>query len=197
MEECQVNWQTCMHRHPCIFSKVRDILIEKAERRRPRVLSFGCSTGEEVRSLRQVGAQQKWVVHGLEVKADLVQQAQLADPTGLYASSPLDLCRESYDAVFCMSVLCRFPDGTFTFSEFEKAADVVSAFVAPGGILIIYNAQYRFMDSQAGKNFEPLVEESKLCGGSGFVPKKTPQGTLLSSEETRDAPLMFRRVKKT
>lgn len=196
MEECQVNWQTCMHRHPRIFNRVRKILSQTNKQHRLRVLSFGCSTGEEVRTLQQIG-EDGWIVHGLEIKSDLVQRARLTDPAGIYASSALDLCPQSYDVVFCMSVLCRFPDGDFAFSEFENAAKVVATFVAPGGLLVIYNAQYKFMDTRAGADFDPLLEENRLCGGSGFVPKRTSEGEVLSFAETRDAPLMFRRRKKT
>lgn len=186
-----------MHRHPCIFKWARRLT---AAEKSSRVLSFGCSSGEEVRTLKEIG-NPHWIVHGLELKQELVSEARLADPTGVYVTSVQDLCPESYDVVFCMSVLCRFPDGTFTFSEFQKAAEVVCSLVAPGGgLLVLYNAQYDLRDivapSSVCLDFEP-IENIKIHGGSGFVPKMRSDGTHLKETEGRNVPLIFRRKEKT
>jgi SAM-dependent methyltransferase len=180
-----------MHRHPCVF-ELAQRLIGPGRR---RILSFGCSSGEEVRTLREVGAAggANWVVHGLECKPELIEEARAADPGGLYATSARDLPPESYDGVFCMSVLCRFPDGAFSFAEFEAAAETVCRFVAPGGLLVLYNAQYDLRETRVA--FEAVP--GPPLGGSGFVPKFRPNGKPLGEAESRDVPLMFRRKGKT
>jgi len=192
MEECQVNSRTSMHRHPAVFERARDLIGSG----RRRVLSFGCSSGEEVRSLREIGGP-SWSVHGLEVKPELVAEALDADPAGIYAASARDLAPESYDGVFCMSVLCRFPDGSFSFQDFEEAAQVVCSFVVPKGLLVLYNAQYDLRETRVGReDFEP-VPEGQVRGGSGFVPKTRADGRPVGEAEGRDMPLMFRRKGKT
>ncbi len=174
--EIQVNHATCLDRYPEIF--------EEARRRLPgrrRVLSFGCSTGEEVRSLRLAG-EGEWEVHGLEVKPDLVAKARAADPGGVYATSADALPGGAYDAVFCMSVLCRFPDGaeTFSFADFARACAFVDRLVLPGGYLVINNAQYDFRATIHAARLYTAVRTPEL--DPGFVPRMTKAGRPLRGQ---------------
>ena len=187
--ECQQNAATCMHRHPAIFEIARELLGAGKK----KVLSFGCSSGEEVRTLKEIGGS-AWTVDGLDLKPRLIEIARKADPKGVYATTFVELKPLSYDAVFCMSVLCRFPDDsdTFTFKDFQDAATGVDNFVKPGGLLIIYNAQYDFRQTVQFKRYYK-VETSNMHGGSGFVPKFDTSGKLIPTQEARDVPTYFRK----
>lgn len=192
MDKCQDSGATCYNRHPDIFSQARALL--PAPPACVRVLSFGCSTGEEVRTLRELG-ETHWTVDGAELQPDLIAQARAADPTGLYVSDARVLPAGIYDAVFCMSVLCRYraPPEEFPFSTFERVLGYLVELLRPGGLMVIYNAQYDPRETNVGaKHLEALPGE--VYGGSGFVPKFTKDmKTELSSSESEAVPYFYRK----
>lgn len=192
MDRCQVSGVTCYNRHPVIFGQAHALLPKNKP---ARVLSFGCSSGEEVRSLKELGAPH-WRVDGAELNSDLLAKARAADPTGLYVSDASTLPEEGYDAVFCMSVLCRYgsPPEDFPFDTFERVLGILVRLLRPGGILVLYNAQYdaRETTSVATHLLEALP--GKVFGGSGFVPKFTmAMDAELSPRTSAAVPYLYRK----
>lgn len=198
---------TEINRYPEIFERAAALVPSG------NVLSFGCSTGEEVRSLKALN--NAWEVHGVETNLKSLMTARQSDPEGIYVSCVEELPLNAYDLVFCMSVLCRFPPVEdqgpyFLFSDFEKAVSAIDSVVSlNGGLLILWNAQYDFRQTSTALNYEPCSLQlrrgisgfapdecllQKKTPGSGFVPKYSRDGILMTEEQSDDVPLAFRKL---
>jgi SAM-dependent methyltransferase len=194
MEQCQDSGATCYNRHPDIFGQARDLLPRGESL---RVLSFGCSSGEEARSLRDLGAPH-WQVDGAELNAELLAKARAADPKGLYVPDARSLPEETYDAIFSMSVLCRYraPPTEFPFSTFERVLRILVNLLRPGGLLVLYNTQYDPRETSIADQFESIPGE--VYGGSGFVPKFTKaMDAELSPRTAQAVPYLYRKLATT
>lgn len=181
----QVSTWTQANRYPIIFRAMRDQHYETADL---RILSFGCSTGEEIQSLDAhyfTGAQ----IDGV----DIDEAALIAARSKTYANNEVEIFdfdafageSKTYDLIFAMSVLCRWPttkglsdiSGIYPFSAFAKTATLLHARLAPGGYLVIFNANYRFEDTEAFAmdcEVVPVVFEEEQ-----FVHKFAPDGKRL------------------
>jgi len=191
MERCQDSGATCYNRHPDIFGQAKALLPREVP---VRALSFGCSSGEEVRSLRDLGAPH-WRVDGAELQLDLLAKARAADPQGLYVPDARVLPSGQYDAVFCMSVLCRYraPPQDFPFDTFDRVLGILVDLLRPGGILVLYNAQYDARETRASALLEPVHGE--VFGGSGFVPKFTKaMDAELPPALSESVPYLYRKL---
>lgn len=212
---------TALNRYPEIFSRAVASLTRRCRDDKPgAILSFGCSTGEEVRTLKAMAkdCNSDWLIHGVEIVEDRLAEARRADPEGTYVSSISSLPLTSYDLVFCMSVLCRFPDNAddqeqppprLPFSLFESAArDIDSVVCDQGGVLVIWNASYDFRDTSVAHKYVAVDDLSNGLDasgfapdaclpapgqhvGSGFVPKYRPDGSKM--EATVAVPLAFKK----
>jgi len=135
-----------------------------------RILSFGCSDGSECLDLADVFPDAEIV--GCDVNAKALERARetCADRATIVESSPaalLDL--GPFDAVFVLSVLCRYPksaglddvSAVYPVEEFDRTLREIDACLAPGGVLALYNAQYFFEDAGIFPSYAAL-------GGVGF-----------------------------
>ena len=164
-------------RYPRIFRFVQDALGAQSEL---TILSFGCSTGEEVFSLRRRFP--KAAIKGIDINP-----ANIAAARARLARSPDELLAfevahstaaeptGGYDAIFAMAVLrhgslglpgvtrcdhlIRFADFAATIADFSRC-------LKPGGVLVIRHSNFRLCDTPAGAAFEtilsvPVSEKSK------------------------------------
>lgn len=157
---------TGMDRYPKIFAACRDHLVSRAD---PRVLSFGCATGEEVVTLR------KYFPNAFLVGAEInrhslraCRKRMLDDRTVFVESDAREIGRLGpFDAVFCMAVLQRTPmqvisEGLtnlkqlYPFEKFDEKVSELDSWLKPGGILVIHHSQYLLADSTAGNRYAPL-----------------------------------------
>ena len=157
---------TCMNRYPVIFSACKDYLKDKEN---INILSYGCSTGEEVVTLREyfnnatiIGAEIN--SHSLEV----CRSRNLDNKIKFIVSKESEISKHGkYDAVFCMAVLQRTPDTItsqgitslkkiYPFEKFEKQIIELDRYVKKGGLLIIHFSQYYFEDTVVSKKYKAL-----------------------------------------
>jgi len=145
---------TRLDRYPVIFSFVqsqfsRDNPIE--------ILSYGCSTGDEVISLREYFPRAS--IKEIDINAANIaacrKRLSAAPDAGLVfetAASTEEEASSVYDAIFCMAVLrhsglglagitrcdplLRFADCARTVADFERC-------LKPGGLLIIRHSHFR------------------------------------------------------
>lgn len=181
---------TCYNRHPDIFNQAKALLPSEKP---VRVLSFGCSSGEEVSTLRDLGSPH-WTVDGAEFQPKLLAKAREKDPKGLYVVDAGVLPAGIYDAIFCMSVLCRYqaPPEDFPFQSFERVLGTILEKLKPGGLLVIYNAQYDPREVSFAQKLEPLQGHDWV--GSGFVPKFNKAMTeQLSPRAANRVPYLYRK----
>jgi SAM-dependent methyltransferase len=193
MDICQISNKTSHMRYPAIFRQSKRLLAPDA-----RVLSFGCSSGEEVRTLQELNPQ--WVVHGADVHAESLRRARAADPEGVYVSDARTLEPGSYDAIFCMSVLClnsrrkSIQGRILPLTVFISSLREIARLLAPQGILVLFNAQYDVRHVLEVRHcFEAIP--IPIHGGSGFIPKFHSDGmTQMHPAYARDAPHFYRLI---
>lgn len=150
---------TLLDRYPRHFAAAQ---TELSDITAPAILSFGCSSGEEVVSLRRHFPTARLV--GAEINpVQLAACAQLpADPQITFIRSTHDAITElgPYDAIFCMAVLQRFPHVVeqrgirniakrYPFAHFSREVKFLADQLRPGGLLVIDHCQYRVEDVDA------------------------------------------------
>jgi hypothetical protein len=158
---------TWMDRYPQIFGACRDYF---GQRQDLKVLSFGCSTGEEVVTLRTYFAS-AWIV-GAEInrRSLAVCRARSVDErtSFVYSTRSAIQAHGPFDAIFCMAVLQRTPHKVegegiaslkdiYPFEKFEQQVSELDAMLRPGGLLIVHHTQYRLRDTGVGSRYTPLT----------------------------------------
>lgn len=183
-------------RYPRIFRWVQETL---GEERQANLLSFGCSTGEEVFTLRDYFPNAQ--IKGVDINRPAIAEARrrLAErgDAGIgfeVASSLTGEADASYDAIFCMAVL---RDGRLNrpgvtrcdpLLRFEDFAGVIAEFarcLKPGGLLSVRYSNFRLCDAPAGAAFETVL--SLPLPGRGALPIFGPDNRLIAGAEYLDA----------
>jgi SAM-dependent methyltransferase len=152
-------------RYPGIFSFLQDALGADSDL---RLLSFGCSTGEEVRSLARRFPNA--TIKGLDISPERIAQCrascvddrttfEVADTTAAEGDA-------RYDVVFAMAV---FRDPRLgkrkaddrrirAFAKFELAVADLARTVKPGGYLALRHANFNFTDTAASNGFDRVQQ---------------------------------------
>ena len=167
---------TGWHRYPVLFREVRRV-AEQQGWERPHLLSFGCSSGEECASLSEQFPEARVV--GTDISPRMCARAQrIADenPAIVIVPSRDDLLAAfgPYDMVFALSVLCRHHEtrdtqdcsGVYPFARFEAAVERLADFVAPGGLLVLYNTTFRFADTAVARVFQDVTPPAISASGT-------------------------------
>lgn len=166
----QPNPLTVPNRYPGIF---RFVSTHMGAKRNPRLLSFGCSYGEEVFSLRRYfpGAS----IKGVDINpANIVACQARFEREGRDGSIEFE-CKnsadgerpDSYDAVFCMAVFQRATlkkdravescEPHLRFAEFARTVAGLAACVRPGGYLVIRYSMFRFAETECARDFQSIL----------------------------------------
>ena len=141
--------------------------------RKLKVLSFGCSTGEEIVTLRSIFGDTA-DLYGCEIEPVSLQEAIAT--TGHLATifkSDRAAIRDHgpFDLINCASVLCLNPptdmNKLFPPAEFDELLAVLDSALAPGGLFALTNASYRLQDSPLAPYYDPV--RSDIVFSSGFV----------------------------
>jgi SAM-dependent methyltransferase len=148
-------------RYPWLFSYARWILPPASN-----ILSFGCSTGEELLSLHQYLPDAS--IKGVDINPrniDIARERSSAiRSVDVACAGTLESEHDaSYDAIFCLATLC---DGRLTaracerssplfcFDKFESAVNDLARCIKPGGFLFLLTTNFRFCDTRASRDFE-------------------------------------------
>ena len=131
-----------------------------------RLLSFGCSTGEEVLTLRMYFPNAEIVGVDINKRNLRVCRKLKTDENITFAySSPKNLIKLGpFDAVFCMAVFQRTPhyiadqkisdiSKIYPFEKFENQLVYLSQLVNPLGLLVTHFTQYSFEDTSIASKF--------------------------------------------
>jgi SAM-dependent methyltransferase len=161
----QYSHATANDRYPALFKAVAGLTVSSDGTAR-RILSFGCSTGEECATLAKYFPDSE--VLGADISPRVLRKAarrwgklkrlQFISTQNLFSSS------QTFDVVFAMSVLCRHRDTknalrcdeVYPFSHFEKTVNDLALLVRRGGLLVIFNSNYRFEDTALAGQFESI-----------------------------------------
>ena len=154
----QVSAKTAFDRYPQIFAGA-----SHAAPNARRILSFGCSTGEECATLKMYFPQAKVV--GADVNPVSLCKARWhygSDSVSFAYASDLALkLRAPFDAIFCLTVLrdTRLDaeasiSETYPFDRFDERVRLLHSLLEPGGLLVFYGNMYRFSDTSIAEHYE-------------------------------------------
>jgi SAM-dependent methyltransferase len=160
---------TLPNRYPWLFEFAKGFLQNSEDL---SILSFGCSEGDEVFALRNYfpGA----AITGIDIDPKNVSvcrsRAQAQGVSGMtfaVAATTHAERDESYDAIFCLAVLChgdlstygaKRSDPLLHFEDFERTVADFSRCLKAGGLLLLHTTNFRFCDTSAFKDFDPVLE---------------------------------------
>ena len=166
----QSNPLTVPNRYPGIFRFVGEHLAKQSH---PRLLSFGCSSGDEVFSLREYFPHA--AIRGVDInpaniaacRARHAREGNVSLIEFECKDSAADEARESYDAVFCMAVFQRSSlkrdraiascEPHLRFTDFAETVTGLAACVKPGGFLVIRHSMFRFADTDCARDFRAVL----------------------------------------
>lgn len=151
---------TFEERYPQLFDALAQRLADVPQ---PRILSFGCSSGAEVRALRRRLPDARIV--GLDLNRRMIAQARAADahPLSDYRLADAPRPDEQFDAVLAMAVLrhgvleADRPDScaaVMPFARFAEAITRLDRHIKPGGWLALYHAHFRFRDTPTAARYQ-------------------------------------------
>lgn len=176
---------TCEDRYPDLFDRLAEYLGPLAN---PRILSFGCSTGEEVRALRRRMPDAE--ITGVDLNPSVIAEARKVDPDHakdyLVAGRPPPGC--TFDAILALAVFRhgvleryqpRSSTGVMPFARFEEAIAMLDRALAPGGYLAIFNAHFRFADTPVSAHYE--ADSLRLAGQLPQVPLYGPDDRRIAA----------------
>ncbi len=153
----QTTTLTALNRYPDIFSEVREYFDD---RERITILSYGCSTGEEVITLRSYFPDA--FIVGAEINKRCLQACRKrgVDDRIRFIPSTRDTIREHgpYDVIFCMAVFQREPrkhlhrgtrniSDVYPFRVFDRQLVELDRSLNDQGLLVVHYTQFFFTDS--------------------------------------------------
>lgn len=175
----QISTLTALDRYPEIFEACR---VHLAGRDDLRLLSFGCSTGEEVVTLRRLFPSAR--ITGAEINPHALAacRRRVVDERVEFVESTQSAIekRAPFDAIFCMAVLQRSPHfvvsqqlanigSLYPFSKFEAQVTAFDGWLGGGGMLVLHHTQYVFEDLALSARYRPLpLVGCKLVSGPRF-----------------------------
>lgn len=170
---------TCENRYPELFDLAAE-LAPAAE----RVLSFGCSTGEELVSLRRRFPRATLVGAEINSRSRRCAARRMQSDAQTIVVDP-DHIDGSFDLVFALAVLQREPHKIiemqvqdlspyYPYERFDAAVRQLGGVLRSGGLLCVMHAHYRIEDSSVAEQFEPITISPLMT-----EPLFRPDGLLL------------------
>jgi SAM-dependent methyltransferase len=163
---------TLPDRYPEVFAFVR---AEIGDAPQVRLLSFGCSTGDEVASLRHYFPRAR--IRGIDISRGNIREcrkrddlANVPDVDFVQAGSVEGEPPSHYDAIFCMAVLRhgglagRAPGSCahlISFQAFERTVTELSECLKPGGLFVIEHSNFRFADTTVSMAFDCIRRRTR------------------------------------
>lgn len=189
---------TSANRYPAELAVVATNLAAE----QPAILSFGCSTGEELLSLREAFPTAR--IHGIDLNPLAVRKARrrvAGDPGTTVARGGEAPADTRYDVVLALAVFRHAElndappscSGVLAFADFERTVTGLAQCVRPGGLFVIRHANFRFSDCAVAADFEALSTGYASAGEGGLpTPLYDRHDALIGSEPRDDG--IYRRV---
>lgn len=150
-------------RYPELFEQCRQRFSDYSS---PRILSFGCSTGEEVFTLARYLPQAEIV--GVDINTWCLKQSEKNNSNPklsfLHSLSQEFDDAAGFDAIFCMAVFQRtehrtddaLPHDTgFTFERFEAEVIELDRKLKPGGLFFLDEYDFSFEQTEPAARYKP------------------------------------------
>ena len=155
---------TWRDRYPEIFARCARALQVRED---IHLLSYGCSTGEEVLTLRQYFPDAH--ITGAEINPRNLALCRRLPVDGRIVFVPSEHAaieeRGPFDLIFCMAVLQRTPHAVeaqrmtslsaiYPFEKFDRQVSELDSFLKTGGVLVIHHTQYVFTDASVATTYD-------------------------------------------
>jgi hypothetical protein len=159
---------TFMDRHPDIF----DFLKLQFGDQQIRLLSFGCSTGEECFSLRNYLPNAK--ITGVDINPNSILTAKknsLVDGNMEFVCLSPNALHQlgQFDVILALSVLCKNPEAQelndissiYPFNRYNSIVTLLDSQLNKNGYLIIRSSNFRLKDSSVFSNYSVVNFEKR------------------------------------
>jgi predicted O-methyltransferase YrrM len=165
----QTTPQTAEERYPALFNLAASLRPDAK-----RILSFGCSTGEELVSLRRRFPWAEIVGAEINPRSRVIARRRVASDTMISVIAPKAISG-SFDLIFALAVLQREPHRIeemevedlspyYPFDLFDGVVRELTARLRSGGLLCVDNAHYRVEDSSVGADLEAVGGAPRMMG---------------------------------
>lgn len=137
-----------------------------------KILSFGCSFGLEPNVLSDKYFK-KSIIHAIDIDIDIIKtNIENNINSNIIYYNDINLLDNDYDIIFCMSVLCRWPEDQhlYSFNIFQKTLLNINKHLKVGGNLVIYNSQYLLEETSLNDYYDAINTQKY---NTGFVTKYT------------------------
>jgi SAM-dependent methyltransferase len=166
-------YQTYSYTRPDRYPWLFEFVASQLGTQRPlSILSFGCSRGDEVFSLRRYFPTA--TLKGIDVNPGniarclaRVRAEKPANMTFATAASTEGEPSGSHDAIFCLAVLvsgdlttsgAQRCDPVFHFERFDRQVADFARCLRPGGLLVLHTTNFRFCDTAVAHDFDVVLE---------------------------------------
>lgn len=157
----QTHTTTKLNRYPEIF-KFISLNFSGSK----NILSFGCSSGEECFTLREYFPESN--ITGVDLNAEMIVKAITNNKfKNINFLNYLDNKNYYFDCIFAMSIFCRWPETDsldknliYKFNDFNKEIMNLDSNLKPGGVLVVFNSNYYFLDTDVAHKYVPVNSES-------------------------------------
>lgn len=149
----QTSGNTRIDRYPGMFEVLRSLVPDTDSM---TIVSFGCSTGEELITISKRYHHAKIIGIEIEPKRQQVAVKRVSTIPNISVVGPEQFqCKA--DAILALSVLCQFPsDRPIPFSDFDITLNSLVSNLKDGGYLFALNTNYHVTDSTASRLLTPL-----------------------------------------
>jgi len=174
----QISHVTRYDRYPELFENVLAITGK-----REKILSFGCSTEFECRTLSEIYYPTS-KIYGIDIDKKVIDDNKKNNNNDKikYYDDINELQKNGkFDVIFALSVLCRWPkphDESYSYEIFLNTVKLIDGLLKDTGFLCIFNSKYLFTDTYISKKYK-IIETSYKC--SGFIEKYTKNDVLISN----------------
>jgi SAM-dependent methyltransferase len=167
-------------RYPWLFRFVAEQIGNHED---VRVLSFGCSKGDEVLALRKYFARAN--IKGIDINSRNIARCRSRTEVGNTGSMEFAVANstraeheEYYDVILCLGVLCHSDltiwrrersDPLMRFADFERTVADFARCLKPGGLLLLFSVNFRFCDTPVADYFETILEADPDQLGSNLL----------------------------
>lgn len=165
---------TSFDRYPLIFSECSKLFNQKSA----KILSFGCSTGEEIQTLKKIYFS-SCEIYGVEIDEKNIAECLKKQINKNYLMNYEEFVKDDkkFDMIFAMSCLCVWEEtyhvecskDLYPFSKFEFIISLLDSKLKHDGYLVIYNANYIFEDTSIFRKYEKVKIDA--IKESGYVHK--------------------------
>lgn len=154
---------TLLNRYPRLFTICEDFFKGNKQL---RILSFGCSTGEEVESLSGHFPEAHITGTDINKRSIRIAHANYGDTkkSFIHSLSPRFEEAGNFDIIFCCAVFQSTANRTsndnqvsdWPFDQFQTSLQTLDQKLHKGGLLVIDHCDFRFIDTDCADKYQAL-----------------------------------------